>query len=240
MLGSSKNNDPDRQEILNELKTEILDYRAARLNRWLQIIGLILTFFALALPVAGFLGFQEFRSLEREAKRLTGEVQTAQAAVEEMLGDVVAAEAKVESAEAKLRSQTEVLGTVEEKVNQLDVVVQAAAAATVLDSLLPGRGFESSGDRTGSLASGARQRETFSLLPGDYRFTAACDMDCADLDLILYRDGEEEPAAEDLLLDAFPIIDFEVNESENVVLEVVMVECSEDPCTWNLSAYRRN
>ncbi len=224
--------EPQKQELLNELRTEILNYRAVRLNRWLQVLGFILTFFAIALPVAGYLGYQEFRNLETEAKKLTGEVETARNEVETILG-------KVEAAEAKLRSQTEVLGTVEQKVNQLEGTTEAVVAATQFLTILSDRGFEPFNTRLGELGSMNSKPEAFSLSPGRYRFTADCDSNCADLDLFLYRPDNEEPLAEDLLLDAYPIVEYEVrDEPEDVIVEVLMVECSEESCDWELTAYR--
>jgi len=224
--------DSQKQELLHELKTEILDYRAARLNRWLQVVGFVLTFFALALPVAGLLGFQEFRNLEAEAKELTGEVEAAQTKVENILE-------KVEAAEAKLRAQTEVLGTVEQKVNQLEAAAETVAAATPFLDILPGLGFNSFDTRSGKLESSRSARAEFSLSPGRYRFAADCDSHCADLDLILYQpDNELEPLARDLLLDAFPIVEHITPDQQDVVVEVVMVECSQESCDWELTAYR--
>ena len=145
------------------------------------------------------------------------------------------------AAEAKLRSQTEVLGTVEQKVSQLEAATGTAVAATAFLDILPDLGFDVFDTRLGELGSSGSSPEEFSLSPGRYRFTADCDINCADLDLILYRSNDRQNRlAEDVLLDSFPIVEYEVrgDEPEEVVVEVVMVECSEQACDWGLNAYR--
>lgn len=245
MLATSKN-DPQNQELLNTLKTQILDYQESRLNRWFQVIGIVLAFFALALPVAGFLGLQGFRELQGDINALPHEVAVARNEVERIFGRVREIEAKMTAVAANLPSQLEAAEAAADKLAQdtdlaATAVAEAAAVTDVLTSLLPDQDFESYGStKSGSLTSGTSRRETFSLSPGEYRFTADCDENCDDLDLMLYRADDEEPVDEDLLLDAFPIVSFEADTLEDVVLEVVMVECSEEPCTWNLDVYRRD
>ena len=58
----------ENQRRLNEFQSEYLDDRADTLNRWLDFVAIVLTFFAVAVALAGFLGFRRFREIETEAK----------------------------------------------------------------------------------------------------------------------------------------------------------------------------
>ncbi len=44
-----------------------MDRRAARLNRWLQVVGVVLTFFAVVVAIGGLIAFDEFRQIQRRA-----------------------------------------------------------------------------------------------------------------------------------------------------------------------------
>lgn len=212
--------EPQKQELLNELRTETLDRRAARLNRWLQVVALFLTFFAVGVALLGFIGLQQFLRISQRA-------ETALVNTEDLGVQHDALEQQVQRYMAgKIDPQHE------QKIDPL------ADPPADIPNLLSDLGFESFDASSGFLTSGASQRKSFSLSPGAYRFTALCDIDCADLDLVLYRDENEGPIAEDRLLDSFPVIEFQATTSEDVLLEVVMVECSEEPCSWYLNAYR--
>ena len=56
------------QTQFNEIRRELLDERASFINRWLAVIGIILTFFGVVVVIAGFVGFRKFREIEEEAK----------------------------------------------------------------------------------------------------------------------------------------------------------------------------
>ena len=56
------------QTRFNEIRRELLDERASFIDRWLAVIGIILTFFGVVVVIAGFLGFRKFREIEEEAK----------------------------------------------------------------------------------------------------------------------------------------------------------------------------
>ena len=64
--------DIEIQHQLNDLRSEYLDDRAASLNQWLVVIGLVLAFFAVAIPVvtgiAAYFAYTQFQSIESEAQ----------------------------------------------------------------------------------------------------------------------------------------------------------------------------
>ena len=63
--------DIENQRQINDLRSEYLDDRAASLNQWLVVIGLVLAFFAVAIPVvtgiAAYVAYTQFQSIESEA-----------------------------------------------------------------------------------------------------------------------------------------------------------------------------
>ena len=52
----------------NDLRSELLDDRAAYIDRWLAVIAIVLTFFGIVVAVAGVLGFRRFMEIEAAAK----------------------------------------------------------------------------------------------------------------------------------------------------------------------------
>ena len=78
----------ESQRRLNEFRSEYLDDRANTLSRWLDFVAIVLTFFAVAVALAGFLGFRRFREIETEAKnnveKVRINVETAENLVEEI------------------------------------------------------------------------------------------------------------------------------------------------------------
>ncbi|MYK18021.1 tetratricopeptide repeat protein [Candidatus Poribacteria bacterium] len=63
--------DIENQRQINDLRSEYLDDRSESINQWLVVIGLVLAFFAVAIPVvtgiAAYIAYSEFRSIESEA-----------------------------------------------------------------------------------------------------------------------------------------------------------------------------
>ena len=57
------------QQLFNDLRKEYLDARSESVNWWLQFIAIILTFFAVVIAIAGYIGFREFRRLRDEASQ---------------------------------------------------------------------------------------------------------------------------------------------------------------------------
>ena len=64
--------DIENQRQLNDLRREYLDSRLDAVNHWLVVIGLILAFFAVAIPVvtgiAAYVAYSQFQSIESEAE----------------------------------------------------------------------------------------------------------------------------------------------------------------------------
>ena len=56
------------QHRFNELKRELLDDRAAYIDRWLSVVAIVLTLFGIVTVVVGYMGFTRFREIETEAK----------------------------------------------------------------------------------------------------------------------------------------------------------------------------
>ena len=54
---------------INDLRSELLDDRAAYIDRWLGVVAIVLTFFAIVVPIIGFLGFRRFKEIEAEARK---------------------------------------------------------------------------------------------------------------------------------------------------------------------------
>jgi len=92
--------------------------------------------------------------------------------------------------------------------------------------------------RTGSLADDGAGTIPIQLeADTEYRLSGLCDSDCTDLDLRL-RDPEGKQVAEDVLLDAFPVLLFTPEEAGEFSLVVEMIECSVEPCYWKVLASR--
>ena len=58
---------PDNDSRFYVLRSEVLDDRAAYIDRWLAVIAIVLTFFGIVVAVGGVLGFRRFREIETEA-----------------------------------------------------------------------------------------------------------------------------------------------------------------------------
>ena len=71
--------DIENQRQLDEFRREYLDDRSESINQWLVVIGLVLAFFAVAIPVvtgiAAYIAYSEFRSIESEAQEYLKEAK---------------------------------------------------------------------------------------------------------------------------------------------------------------------
>ncbi len=67
--------DAEIDHRFNELRSELLDDRASTINWWLAVIGLVLTFFAIAVPILGLLGYRRFKEIEKEAQESAEEAK---------------------------------------------------------------------------------------------------------------------------------------------------------------------
>ncbi len=78
----------ENQSHIDELRREILDDRAKYIDRWLSVIGIVLTFFGIVLALAGIWAFGRFRTIEAEAKN-SAEAANKHAAVAKKLVDEI-------------------------------------------------------------------------------------------------------------------------------------------------------
>ena len=77
--------------VENELRRELLDDRAAYIDRWLSVIDIVLTFLSIVVAVVvavwlGYIGFKRFR--ETEAKSSTETVNEHAAVAKKLLDEI--------------------------------------------------------------------------------------------------------------------------------------------------------
>ena len=70
------------EKRFEELKSGV-EWRDRSVDRWLMVIGLIFTVFALAVPVLAALGFKEFQKLKSQAEKSTADIDRAAKAAQE-------------------------------------------------------------------------------------------------------------------------------------------------------------
>ena len=70
------------QTRFNKIRSELLDEQASFIDRWLNVIGIVLAFFGIVLAffavvvvIAGYFGFKKFREIEEEAKHHLQEIR---------------------------------------------------------------------------------------------------------------------------------------------------------------------
>lgn len=229
--------DNDRKrEVLNELRSEMLDRRAARLNRWLQVVGLVLTFFAVGVTVVGILGFQRFEDLELRTRRTFERL-------EDRARDSLARVEKHEEAAGDLRKKLDQLAEdldLDQLTESLGEMAMALPGITEPGSLFrTAMGLEEFQTVSGSLEDDRSERRTFSLPVGEYWFAGTCDFGCGDLDLRLYERDTGEFLNEDILVDDVPVLRHQTTEPVGLDVDIVMVDCVADECDWSVTVYRR-
>lgn len=90
-----------------------------------------------------------------------------------------------------------------------------------------------------SLKGSETKRYTVNLNQGTtYVLVGVCDVDCSDLDLTLF-DDMSNLIVEDTLVDDAPVIEFEVLESGQFSLDVMMYECSADICYYGVALFEQ-
>jgi hypothetical protein len=101
-------------------------------------------------------------------------------------------------------------------------------------------GFTEIGDeRVGSLNTDQTFTLPIALQAGtDYRLAGVCDQDCFDLDLVL-KDPRGEEVASDVLEDALPILAHVADTTGEYQVEVIMIACGLEPCSYRLAAFAR-
>ena len=65
----------DVQRRFNDLRRELLDYRAETINWWLAATAIFLTFFGIVVVLGGYFGFGRFREIEAEVKKYAEEIK---------------------------------------------------------------------------------------------------------------------------------------------------------------------
>ena len=100
--------DVEIQRQFNDLRSEYLDDRADSLNQWLVIIGLVLAFFAVAIPVvtgiAAYVAYTQFQRIESEAAEHLNEARKHASEAAQYLKDIQAQKKIAEEVVSKLTS----------------------------------------------------------------------------------------------------------------------------------------
>lgn len=62
---------PDEtQRQVEEIRKQLLDQRSESIDRWLTFIGIMLTIFAIAIPIGSYIKFEELKRAEKEMKKI--------------------------------------------------------------------------------------------------------------------------------------------------------------------------
>ncbi|MFO7893642.1 MAG: hypothetical protein R6U63_07910 [Longimicrobiales bacterium] len=91
------------------------------------------------------------------------------------------------------------------------------------------------GESEGWMISGAEGATILRLPAGRFMVIGACDDDCSDIDLIVSRMDTEQLLDSDREIDAFPVLDFSLDQEADVVIGTSMPDCSTARC---YAAYR--
>ena len=100
--------DIENQRQLNDLRREYLDGRLDTVNQWLVVIGLILAFFAVAIPVvtgiAAYVAYTQFQRIESEAEEHLNEAKRYTSEAAQYLEDIKAQKKIAEKVVSELSS----------------------------------------------------------------------------------------------------------------------------------------
>lgn len=102
--------------------------------------------------------------------------------------------------------------------------------------VIPTVGVTRVSDRMELLGADAQTSFTLDLDPGSYVGVAACDNDCTDLDMVVGNGTGEVDS--DVLIDAHPVVEFEVADPDRFTFEVRMIDCSTASCGYGFRLYR--
>lgn len=101
--------DVESQRQLNDLRREYLDGRLDTVNQWLVVIGLVLAFFAVAIPVvtgiAAYVAYTQFQRIESEAQEHLDEAKRYANEAAQYLKDIEAQKKIAEQVVSELTSQ---------------------------------------------------------------------------------------------------------------------------------------
>ena len=113
--GTTVNVDPstkvELQQLFNDLRKEYLDTRAKSIDWWLEFIAIVLTFFAVFIAIAGYIGFREFRRLRDEAERDANEIRSYLSKVLESGAELEKVREEAETGEVKTESDEAIQDT---------------------------------------------------------------------------------------------------------------------------------
>ena len=101
--------DVENQRQLNDLRREYLDGRSDSVNQWLVVIGLVLAFFAVAIPVvtgiAAYVAYSQFQRIESEARESLNEAKEYASEAAKYLKDIEAQKKIAEEVVSELSSR---------------------------------------------------------------------------------------------------------------------------------------
>ena len=101
--------DVENQRQLNDLRREYLDDRSDSINQWLVVIGLVLAFFAVAIPVgtgiAAYFAYTQFQRIESEAQEHLDEAKRYASEAAQYLKDIQAQKKIAEEVVSELTSE---------------------------------------------------------------------------------------------------------------------------------------
>ena len=101
--------DVESQRQLNDLRREYLDGRLDTVNQWLVVIGLVLAFFAVAIPVvtgiAAYVAYTQFQRIESEAQEHLDEAKRYANEAAQYLKDIQAQKKIAEEVVSELTSE---------------------------------------------------------------------------------------------------------------------------------------
>jgi hypothetical protein len=99
------------------------------------------------------------------------------------------------------------------------------------------RGYRMDDQFIGTMNHGGSYRLNATAQRGqEIVITGACDQDCSDLDLIIYDDRGRE-LDRDVLVDDFPVLRLRAPYSGDYEVEVVMYQCSVNPCYFGVGLF---
>ncbi len=104
----------------------------------------------------------------------------------------------------------------------------------------PGSGFREVGDANrGALGSDRAVTIPVTLQDGiEYKVVGVCDLDCFDLDLALL-DPMGVEVASDFMEDDIPFLALVPDTTAEYRIEVIMVACGVEPCSFRVATYAR-
>lgn len=103
---------------------------------------------------------------------------------------------------------------------------------TLMKSMMSAAGYkEAFAPKNGALREGASKVYDISVNKGVYAFTASCDLNCSDLDVIV-RNTNGKIIGKDDLKDDAPIADATFSAATKVKVEVKMKECDANTCKY--------